>query len=189
MKESPKVITPAKPGIRKANTVLSNKELCTLAKARPGVIEARIISPASVETAGWVRLKCQYGCSGYGSCLTCPPHTPPPDQMRTVLDGYNRALLIHFTPGSKVKATVVALERDIFLRGAWKAFGLGAGPCYLCKNCALPDGQCRHPEDARPSMEACGIDVYTTVHNAGMHIEVVRIHQQCPDFYGLVLID
>jgi predicted metal-binding protein len=168
---------------------LTNGELCKLAQKRPGVIEAKIISPAKVETAGWVRLKCQYGCGGYGSCFTCPPYTPRPDQMRTVLDGYKRAMLIHFGPGSKIKKTVLELEREIFLRGAWKAFGLGAGSCSLCKACALGQKQCRHPESARPSMESCGIDVYTTAMNAGMHIEVVRTLDQCPDFYGLVLVD
>jgi predicted metal-binding protein len=168
---------------------LSNKELLGLAKKKAGVIEAKVISPADVETAGWVRLKCQYGCGGYGSCFTCPPYTPRPDQMRTILDGYKRAMLVHFGPGSKIKKTVVELEREIFLRGAWKAFGLGAGPCYLCKACVLGQKQCRHPENARPSMESCGIDVYTTARNAGMHIEVVRTRDQCPDFYGLVLVD
>jgi predicted metal-binding protein len=168
---------------------LSGKELLKLARAKPGVIEAKVISPAKVVTAGWVRLKCQYGCGGYGSCFTCPPYTPRPDQMRAILDDYKRAVLIHFGPGSKVKKTMLELERQIFLRGAWKALGLGAGPCHLCKTCSLKSSQCRNPEDARPSMESCGIDVYTTAHNAGMHIEVVRTHEQCPDFYGMVLVD
>ena len=168
---------------------LSNRELIELATTKAGVIEAEIIPPSKVETAGWVRLKCQYGCGGWGSNLCCPPYTPPPEQTRSILDGYKRAMLIHFAPGAKVKKTVVALEREIFLRGAWKAFGLGAGPCYLCKTCSLKDGLCRDPEHARPSMEACGIDVYTTAHNAGMHIEVVRTQSQRPDYYGMVLID
>ena len=65
-------------------------------------------------------------------------------------------------------------EREIFLRGAWKALGLGAGPCYLCKACVLREGPCRHAELARPAMEACGIDVFTTVRSAGWEIEVVQ---------------
>jgi hypothetical protein len=31
----------------------------------------------------------------------------------------------------------------------------------------------RHPEQARPAMEACGIDVFSTVRKAGLPIEVV----------------
>jgi len=168
---------------------LSNRELLELPRKRPHVIDAKMIRPADVETAGWVRLKCQYGCDGYGSSLCCPPYTPTPEQMRAVLDGYKRAMLIHFEPGGRVKKTIFELEREVFLRGAWKAFGLGAGPCYLCRTCPLKEGECRYAEEARPSMEACGIDVYTTAHKAGMHIEVVQTHKQCPDYYGLILID
>jgi predicted metal-binding protein len=109
--------------------------------------------------------------------------------MRKVLDAYHRAILIHFEPQADVKAIVAELEREIFLRGAWKAFGLGAGPCYFCKKCPVEKGQCRHAEHARPAMEACGIDVFSTVQKAGFPIEVVRTTRQCPHYYGLVLVD
>jgi predicted metal-binding protein len=153
------------------------------------VIKALIISPADVETAGWVRLKCQFGCDGYGQCLVCPPFTPTDEQMRKVLDAYKRAILIHCKPDADVKKIVAELERDIFLAGAWKAFGLGAGPCYFCRDCPVDDGSCRHSELARPSMEACGIDVFTTVKKFNLPIEVVRSTRQCPNYYGLILVD
>jgi hypothetical protein len=42
-------------------------------KARAmGAAGAKIIDPSTVATAAWVRLKCQYGCGGYGGCLCCP---------------------------------------------------------------------------------------------------------------------
>ncbi len=168
---------------------LSDAALCRLATSKSGARAARIVPPAEVETAAWVRLKCQFGCDGYGQCLVCPPYTPTPDQTRQVLDSYRRAILIHFDPETEIKATVVDLEREIFLRGAWKAFALGAGPCYFCESCILKPGQCRHADRARPAMEACGIDVYATAHNAGFQIEVVRTRQQCPDYFGLILVD
>ena len=170
-------------------TDLSDAALCGLAASKPGVKAAKVISPTEVETAAWVRLKCQYGCDGYRQCLVCPPFTPTPEQMRQVLDGYRRGILIHFEPQADTKEIVVELEREICLRGAWKAFGLGAGPCYLCKTCACEPGKCRHAEEARPAMEACGIDVYTTARKAGFPIEVVRNTRQCPNYYGLVLVD
>ena len=77
---------------------LSNAQLCELAKRKSGVIDACIISPSEVETAGWVRLKCQFGCGCFGQCLVCPPFTPTPQQMREVLDDYRRAVLIHCEP-------------------------------------------------------------------------------------------
>jgi len=171
----------------KAN--LSDTELCDAVKHKPGVKDARIISPLEVVTAEWVRLKCQFGCDGFGQCLVCPPFTPTPDQMRRVLDCYHRAVLIHFEPQAKIKAIVADLERDIFLSGVWKAFGLGAGPCSFCSRCPIEEKQCRHAERARPSMEACGIDVYSTAKKAGFPIEVVRTRRQCPNYYGLILVD
>ena len=176
-----------KPTAKQEN--LSDKELCRTAKHRAGVKDARIISPSDVETADWVRLKCRFGCECYGRCLVCPPFTPPPEQMRKVLDAYRRAVLLHCTPQAEVKAIVADLERDFFLRGAWKVFGLGAGPCYFCKDCDVQGRQCRYPQRARPSMEACGIDVFSTVKKAGFPIEVVRTQRQCPNYYGLLLVD
>ncbi len=168
---------------------LSDTELCEAAKQKPHVKDARIISPSDVETAAWVRLKCRFGCDGYGQCLVCPPYTPTPQQMREVLDAYSRAVLVHFTPQAEIKATVAELEREFFLRGAWKAFALGAGPCYFCKECNVEEQQCLQPHRARPAMEACGIDVFSTVKKAGFPIQVVRTTRQCPNYYGLILVD
>lgn len=168
---------------------IADVELVTLAQKLPGVVEAKVICPSKVETAAWVRLKCQYGCGGYHQCLVCPPFTPAPEQMRKVLDCYKRAVLVHFKDYTDTKKQMVKLERTVFLKGAWKTFALGAGPCEFCPSCVLEPGACRHAENARPSMEACGIDVYTTAHNAGMPIEVVKNRRQCPDFYSLLLVD
>jgi predicted metal-binding protein len=170
-------------------TKLSDKELCELAKGKSGVSDACIISPSEVVTAAWVRLKCQFGCDGFGQCLVCPPFTPTPQQMREVLDDYHRAVLLHCLPDADVKAIAVELEREIFLSGCWKAFGLGAGPCDFCKECNLKEKQCHHADRARPAMEACGIDVFSTVKKVGFPIEVVRTTRQCPNYYGLILVD
>lgn len=174
---------------KQEKSALSDAAFRRLAESKPGVLAAKIVAPSEVVTAAWVRLKCQYGCGGYGQCLACPPYTPTPEQTRKVLDCYQRAILIHLSPGAELKAIVVELEREIFLRGAWKAFGLGAGPCELCRLCVLEAGKCRHPHEARPAMEACGIDVYSTARRAGFEIEVVRTMDQCPDYFGLVLVD
>jgi predicted metal-binding protein len=169
--------------------MISDKTLCEAAKQKSGVIDAQIISPLQVETAPWVRLKCQYGCGCYGQCLVCPPFTPTPEKMREVLDSYSRAILLHCDKEADVKAIVADLEREIFLRGAWKAFGLGAGPCYFCKKCPVEEQHCRDPERARPAMEACGIDVFSTVKKFGFPLEVVRTRRQCPHYFGLLLVD
>ena len=152
-----------------------------------GALEAKVIPAASVETAEWVRWKCRYGCGGFGSSLVCPPHTPEPSETRKMLDQYTRAILFE-APNGEAKKIAVALERELFLAGYYKAFGLGAGPCTLCETCALDEG-CRHPYQARPAMEACGIDVYATARKHGFSIDVVFSYKDPQHYFGLVLVE
>ncbi len=131
-------------------------------------------------------MKCQFGCDGYGQCFTCPPNSPPPDYTRRMLKGYKKALLIHGSEYTDIRSIVSKLEREMFLDGYYKAFGMGAGPCELCAKCGK---FCRYTEKARPSMEACGIDVYSTVRANGFPIEVVREPGCKENYYGVVLIE
>lgn len=152
-----------------------------------GAKNAKIIPAKSVATAEWVRLKCQFGCGVYGSTLVCPPNSPRPEETESMLTHYKRGLLIHGHERIKVKDVVVALERKIFLDGYHKAFGMGSGPCHLCsKKCPK---SCRHPGKARPAMEACGIDVFTTVRANGFPIEALNTKDCQGNYYGLVLIE
>ena len=144
--------------------------------------------PADVVCAEWVRLKCQYGCDGWGGCLTCPPHSPTPARTRRVLDEYSHLLLVHCTRWRSVSRLVVKLEREIFLDGQHMAFAWVAGPCLLCRTCDT-SAPCRHAERARPSMESAGIDVYSTARRAGFPIRVVRHRRDEQNYYGLVGLD
>lgn len=104
-----------------------------------------------------------------------------------VLDEYKLAILFE-APRGEAKRIAADLEREIFLSGYYKAFGLGSGPCRLCDDCAFDEG-CRHPYRARPSMEACGIDVYATVRKQGFTINVVRSQHEPQHYYGIALIE
>ena len=64
----------------------------------------------------------------------------------------------------------------------------GAGPCPVCAECP-EDGNCRHPEQARPAMEASGIDVYQTVKNAGLRLEPVTERDGYVKYFGLLLLE
>ncbi len=160
-----------------------------------GAHEAKVIPVGNVVTAEWVRLKCQFGCSGFGKRLCCPPHTPTPEQMKRVLAGYKTALIYSYvcTPQEylpkrlRMQRLVPAIERAMFLDGHYKALGLMAGPCRLCKECNVT-GRCKHPDLARPSMESCGIDVYATARNSGIELDVVTSEDATPKFINLVLI-
>ena len=154
---------------------------------------AKVINPRSIVTAEWVRMKCQYGCPGYGGRLCCPPHTPTPEVTRKVIDSYEKAILLHqqLDKGRKTKSfneAIVRLEIEIFLDGYYKAWSMGSGPCRLCKECNLT-GLCRHGYEARPSMEACGIDVFKTARDNGFPIDVVRSHEETRNIYGVILAE
>jgi predicted metal-binding protein len=151
-----------------------------------GVKDAKIIPANGVVTAEWVRAKCQFGCGVYGRRLSCPPSAPTPEQTRRILTHYDDALLVHTDEMIDIGKIVSLMEKEIFFDGYYKAFGMGAGPCELCEAC--PEF-CKHPHQARPSMEACGIDVYSTVRAYGFPIEVLKTRACKFNFYGLVLIE
>jgi predicted metal-binding protein len=162
-----------------------------------GVSWSKAIHPREVVTAEWVRLKCQYGCGCYGTCLTCPPFSPTPEYTRKALDGYQRAIiLIWDIPPNykerdlrrKMRRQTAALEREMFLDGYYKAFAMTCGPCNLCRSCDVTQ-PCRFEEAARPSMEACGIDVYGTLANLGYRLKVVQSTDEECRFCGLILVD
>ena len=162
-----------------------------------GVEGAKVIDPGSVVTAEWVRMKCQYGCPGFGMSLCCPPRTPTPDTARKVIDSYRKAILLHqrLVKGEKraggrgaFSKAIVRLEIEIFLEGYYKAWSMGSGPCNLCKECNL-SGSCRNGLEARPSMEACGIDVFKTARDNGFPVEVVRSRDGERNVFGLVLVE
>ncbi|MFH0965535.1 MAG: DUF2284 domain-containing protein [Planctomycetota bacterium] len=155
---------------------------------RLGAVAAKVIDPREVVTGEWVRRKCQYGCGGYRSSLCCPPHSPTPEATRRMLDEYRRAILFEAAIGEPDRIAL-ALERHVFLSGREKAFGMGSGPCELCRSaCAFEEG-CRHPEKARPSMEASGIDVFSTVRKQGFEIRVLRSTDEEGHYFGLVLVE
>ena len=153
-----------------------------------GATDARVISPKDVVCAEWVRLKCQYGCDGHGACLTCPPFSPTPAHTRRILDEYSRLLLVHCTRWRSVSRLVAKLEREILLDDHPKVFAWGAGPCQLCRTCHT-DAPCKHAELARPSMEACGIDVFSTARRAKFPIHVVRTESDDQNYFGLIAIE
>ncbi len=158
-----------------------------------GVDGAKRIDPRSVVTAEWVRMKCQFGCPGFGMSLCCPPRTPSPEVTRKVIDSYQKAILLHrrlekAERSKLLNEMMVRLEIEIFLDGYYKAWSMGSGPCRLCKECDVTDS-CKHGYEARPSMEACGIDVFKTARDNGFPIEVVRTHEEERNVFGLILVE
>ncbi len=163
-----------------------------------GATDAKIIDPASVVTAAWVRMKCLFGCP-YKHSHGCPPQTPTSEETRKVLDCYKRAILFHKeAPKSPERGKqnmayldmLVKMEGELFKDGFYKSFVYLAGPCPLCKECAkLKDEPCIQPGRVRPSMESCGIDVYQTARNNGFFIKTLSEKSETQNLYCLMLVD
>jgi predicted metal-binding protein len=152
-----------------------------------GAAEAKIIEASSIKTASWTRLRCQYGCPNYGENLCCPPYAPTAEETQKAIDDFRYALLVRFKTLGEAKKLVPVIERAIFLDGRYKAFGFKGGGCGLCEKCNLK--KCVHPQEARPSLEASGIDVYETARRNGFSVEVLRNREAQGSFFGLVLIE
>jgi predicted metal-binding protein len=151
-------------------------DVSTTAIAR-GAIDSKIIKADQVIVGDWVYWKCRFGCPSYSKTLTCPPKSPNPQQTRALLRDYEYALLLKYNSTQDYHSLLVDLEREAFLRGFYKAWSLTAGSCRLCETCNISGG-CVNPKKARPSMEACGIDVFGTMHNIGFNLKVLTSKEE-----------
>jgi len=152
-----------------------------------------------------VNFKCQVPlCKYYGRSHICPPKVMDAESFAKVLARYRFGILVQVVRPSipegdgrermaheqvmKLNEAISKLERDAMIMGYRFAAGLGGGPCPLCEECSAIEGEdCRRPFQARPSMEALGIDVIKTAENAGMPIDLPP-----KDTYvwtGLLLLD
>lgn len=164
------------------------------------------IFPFSIKqivVAEWVQLKCHYGCNQYNTNWTCPPATPDPDKVRSILAEYSLALLLvgtkncadFYLNNSRKRANqvrcwkgTISLERMLFLEGYYKAFSLVGECCALCKQCAYPD-DCMFPQERRPSVESFSVDVIGTLHNLGARSKVAANRQDTYNYYGIILLE
>ncbi len=103
---------------------------------------------------------------------------------------------------TRMHRIIYELERKAFLCGFHKAFGIGALPCTLCDICIVEEKlekeetiypldalKCRHKDIMRPSMEACGIDVFRTLENAGYSLTILKNYAESLVLFGMVLLD
>ena len=90
---------------------------------------------------------------------------------------------------SKLHHIVNKVEAEAYMLGYHFATGFKAGSCGLCPECSIIHSErtCKHPFQARPSMEAVGIDVFQTAENAGLPFDIVTIDKAV--WNGLVLIN
>jgi predicted metal-binding protein len=160
----------------------------------------RWIDPKTIVTAHWVRMKCIFGCKEYGKTASCPPSIPSISECEGFFREYKEAVIFHFEKKvaepedrfawtRKVNLKLLKLEREIFLSGYEKAFLLFMDSCNICKECGGVREKCKEPRLARPTPEAMGVDVYTTVRNAGYPIQVLSDYTKTMNRYAFLMIE
>ncbi|NVM02812.1 MAG: DUF2284 domain-containing protein [Candidatus Helarchaeota archaeon] len=169
----------------------------------------KYIPANKVVVDGWPRWKCMFGCEVYGNRLCCPPFVPSPEETKKLIAEYKHALLIGFKGEvsgpilqnhKKMQKTMIKLEKKAFDLNYPKALVFSTGSCLLCKKCikeeldanidpAMAKTFCRHKNKARLSMEAAGIDVFSTVENVGLKLETItEKNLDKLKYFGLLLI-
>jgi predicted metal-binding protein len=125
-------------------------------------------------------------CGRYNTCWTCPPALGPVEEWRDRIRSFDSAILFQ-TVGSledsfdfegmekvgadhktMVHRAIKAIEalRDTQALGA--ILWLSVGACDICPSCTYPDEPCRFPDQALVSVEACGINVNSTLVAGGL---------------------
>jgi predicted metal-binding protein len=157
------------------------------------------INPKEIVVAQWVRIKCQFGCGDYG-LGTCPPNTPSVQDCKDFFSEYSNGIIIRLTKWADKKAypsewsadvtkKLLEIERQVFLSGSHKAFLLNQTCCDICKDCTGTRIDCKDKKNSRPSPEAFAVDVYQTVRDGGMEINVVSENPSEINRIAILLID
>src|SRR5208283_3268510 len=87
----------------------------------------------------------------------------------------------------KMLQSVVDLEKAAMKEGYSLALSFVSGHCQLCEKCNTETRICAHPNLARWSEDAVGVNVKKTAANAG--IDVTFPFAKTPESFALLLID
>jgi predicted metal-binding protein len=165
-----------------------------------GFEDFRWISGSDVQVRQWVRFKCMFGCGSFGKKGGCPPAVPSISECRELFTEYEHILVLHIAVklddpndrrewSRKKNLSLLPIEREAFLAGHHQALLLFMDECRLCKECPGTREGCLNPAMARPCPEALGVDVFSTVRNAGFPIEVLTGYGQEMNRYAFLLVE
>jgi len=157
-------------------------------------------APRDIVVAEWVRQKCRFGCGSYGRAACCPPNTPPVEECRRFFAEYEKGVVLHFArrfadPNERhawsraVNQELLEAEKAVFFLGFQKTFLFFMDSCTLCESCVPQREACRQPRASRPSPEAYGVDVFSTVRALGFPIQVLTDTSQETHRYAILLVD
>jgi len=164
-----------------------------------GFRDFKWIDPKKIVVAHWVRMKCAFGCPDYGQNASCPPNTPSINDCKKFFQEYEESVIFHFEKAFEdpedrhkwmktIHMKLLKLEREVFLNGHVKAFLLPMENCIICEECTSNLKDCKHPIHSRPTPEALGVDVYSTVKQVGYPIRVLKDYSERMNRYALLLV-
>lgn len=162
-------------------------ELIQLA-CRSGASEARLISAKDISVQEKLARFCREPrCEQFGLAPGCPPHVSGPSGFRALQAKFTHALAIRIDVPTEslfsderrgimklLHEIVAGVESAAIGMGYENSKGFAGGSCkpLFCldhSECRVlsGEGECRHPESARPSMSGFGIDVGELMRTAG----------------------
>jgi len=168
-----------------------NKDIKKLVSAsvRMGASEAGVISPADIVVDDNLAKLCNGdpACENYGLSMSCPPHVAGPKQFRTWQKQSLHAIVIRIDVPASIMFSdehrevvqllheiVASVEQEAIQMGYTQSRAFAGGSCKNLFCTEQPDcrvlagnGDCRHPESARPSMSGFGINVTEMMRSAG----------------------
>jgi predicted metal-binding protein len=126
-------------------------------------------------------------CPYYGQSMSCPPYVSGPAGFRKLLQSCKNAIVIRIEIQSSslhgedrpvvmrlLHEVTAAIETEAKRLGFTESAGFAGGSCkrsfcYDEPNCRViaEQGECRHPEHARPSMSGFGVNVGELMKTAG----------------------
>jgi predicted metal-binding protein len=131
-----------------------------------------------------VRSACrQNRCGNYGKSYMCPPFFQPLSKIKTRLHNFHKGVLLQYAVNLDVKrdlkgvkqsmvefhSKILEMEEFLKSKGIKEVWGITAGSCGLCEVCRVKTEEpCFHPDKARSSLEALGIDVIALLTTLGL---------------------
>ncbi|UCD09205.1 MAG: DUF2284 domain-containing protein [Dehalococcoidales bacterium] len=140
-----------------------------------GIDVCVVLDPAVLVPEERIRSYCEENkCGNYGKNYTCPPNAGSLDEICERLKNYKHGYLFQYSEKMDLKKDwkqlvkskddfhkmILEIEDYLKKEGIIEIWGLIGGNCGLCETCAIQkDKPCCHPDKARMSLEAIGIDV------------------------------
>lgn len=165
-----------------------------------GATKAAYITGSQIILSPDFRKICEgNGCGMFGRCWVCPPYIGDIDTLIEQVRSFPKAMLYQsireiedsfdiegmFEAGYEHALLSQKIQQQVKTDDSVEVLHLTCGGCRLCETCAKrSDEPCRYPEQALPSLEGYGIDVYNTCKDTQLHY---INGQNTVTYFGMVL--